>query len=153
LDFVSDDFCVVEAESRRIFSLYASAKLLPDRLEELPEFVVTNPDALEYEKAISFADSQSTFSIVRELELKGLVLLAGKGRIRPNLVPISPMEFMLGAVPSTVLLFGGTDRSHLMGLGSLSKQVPCFRMELSQELELNPGALVALIEKLQSEAD
>jgi hypothetical protein len=155
-EFAADDFCFVEVDRgrARAYSLYVSAKLFGHRLSDLPQFaaLVTNPNDLQTEKAISFLDEGTAFKVIPQVEITAVVVLASKGNSSASFQRISPVQALVGLAPSTVILFRSRSQ-HLSALKALVANVPCFEMHLASDLDANPPAIESLLESLRAERE
>jgi hypothetical protein len=150
-EYMADDFSAVsfEGDGVTVHSLYCSAKIFAHNLPKLPAFaaIVANPGQLETEKAVGFLTERGAVNS-RSMAVKAAVVLASKAAGPPSIKRISPAKAFLALAPNTAVYFAELGSEQLAKLRMLVSRVPCYEMQLSDDLEANPEALRALLREI-----
>lgn len=148
LDFVGDDYLLVDPQRPFVHSLYATGKVLPRSQVRMPhlggafEAAAVGVDAGD--KAIVYLYPQMAAQLSQGLQITALMLPLVTGRQDTTAVPITGMAALRGLAPSTVFQNGDEARRTLALLAKLASSVPCYRLELGLEL----GQIPALISRM-----
>jgi hypothetical protein len=141
LGFAGDDYCLVDAE--RAYGVYATAKLVPERVGWVPGLAAAFDAPPPGEKAIAFLAGHP--GLRPSMPLRALVLPAVTGVAPTRLVPLAPAAAVRGIAPSSVLQSVGTGAGNLALLAGLARRLPCWRLELGPDRDAIPGVLAELL--------
>lgn len=141
-DFLGDDFC--GAESGRIWSLFCSAKVHPERLSWLPGLAGCCKSAQPGdEKVLLHLGGQvATPSQVR---MAAVVLPKVMQRSRSRLAPASAAQALLAIAPSSLSIVPGRESERLARISRWLRITPCWHLELGQDPESIPDLLKSLL--------
>jgi hypothetical protein len=148
MSYLGDDFVVVGAKPEpSVYSLYSSAKLNADHLDNFPEFrrFVSNSEDLKNEKAVMFLCPEFRDLLVEAMPLKAIVVpRITRGR-ESRIAEASPEEILRAASFTTMTLLPGAGVKTYEYLRQLSASVPSYRVELGSDLERIPEAISDVI--------
>ena len=149
LDFVGDDYLLVDPLRPFVHSLYATGKVLPESQVRMPQLGGMFEAAAEGvdagDKAIVYLYPQMAAQLSQGLEIAALMLPTVTGRRDTTAVPITGMAALRGLAPSTVFQNGDEAQRTLMLLAKLASRVPCYRLELGLELSQIPEVIAGLV--------
>ncbi len=161
LSYVGDDYCLVSVDSSpesspRAYSLYCTAKLKGaadlKRLPHLAPFC-SNRDRLTDEKAVFFLQEHFPEKIVSSFPLRALLVPRLTGKKETTITKTSGMHGLKALAPSTLFQLSGTGKSAMSTMASLSRQLPCYSLELGTEIKQIPQAILQLLQTLNSQTD
>jgi hypothetical protein len=146
LGYLSDDYCLVSTDGApRAFSLYSSGKV---NLENQRRFPGLAPSAANEEKVLYYIAQQRPEKIANEFPLLA-VLVPDVGRYaRTRAVPVSAMTALRALGPSTIFQLSRSGETAFRSVGRLVRQVPCYRLELAEDLSTVVPALARLLTEL-----
>lgn len=127
LEFVGEDYCLVDIEQLLVHSLYCSSKLHPHDLPHFPWFRPMNPR--QDPKAVTFLAPSQGHQLAHRLNLRAIVL-PQLGQT-DALTPVPPAQALLALAPSTVFQLPGDSQATFAALARLSRRLPCYRLELA----------------------
>jgi hypothetical protein len=152
LQFLSDDYCLLAFQPEpTVHALYNTTKLKgEDDIRRFPLLreKISNPDHLEEEKAMIYLHHHFPEKIVRQLNVKAILLPRITGLPRTEVKPAKAVEALLTLAPSTLFQLPGSGPHTFHAFGRLVKEVPIFRIELGTEIERIPGVISGLIDEL-----
>src|SRR5574342_251941 len=151
-DYLSDDLCALTlGKGVMVHTLYCTSKLFEHHLVDFPAFarVVSNPESRATEKAIAYLTDDRSARICGKLPLRAAIVMASKVEGPPVLRRVRPLKVLLAIGPNTLYSFPGFGRRGFAGQAAFLSRVPCFEMDLSQDIEANPKALRALLENAE----
>jgi hypothetical protein len=144
LDYVSDDYCLLEPEPVPVaYALYSTAKLHPDhlaRLPGLPPAAVLRPIEAG-EKAVVFLERAAPERMASRLPVRSVIAPCVTGVDRPRLERLSPARALLALAPSTLMQLYRHSGSGCEDLADLVRRLPCWRLELGGGLADVPDLL------------
>lgn len=144
LAFAGDDYVLVDVERAFVHSLYSSAKLEWDNLDQHPDlFQPANSRADA--KALAFLARDAPERIAGGYPLRALLLPTITGREETRAVPTTAARALLGLAPSTMLQMPGNDQASLGAMTRLVRRIPAFRLELGTDLTAIPGVVEAVL--------
>ena len=133
LDYLGDDYVLLDEERQRIHALYATAKLLPETLDRLPWFRehVGNQEVMHETKAVALLPGRTMRS---EADLTVIVVPRVAATTGTRVVPLSPAETLRALAPSTMFQLAADRRLVLSKLNRLARAVPGYRIEVGQSV-------------------
>lgn len=148
MEYVGDDYLVVDVASAIAYSLYSTVKLEPENLDRFPTLapLVANADRLDTQKAIVRLNEHRGERIVSSLQLRAIVLPHVTGQRESFLAPGSEAEALRILAPTTSFHLPGYAREVVTKLGALVRSLPCYRLEAGTDLEQLTATITDLIE-------
>jgi hypothetical protein len=148
MEYVGDDYLVVDVASATAYSLYATVKLEPENLDRFPSLapLVANADRLDTQKAIVRLNQHRGERIVSSLQLRAIVLPHVTGRPESFLAPGSEAAALRILAPTTSFHLPGYAREVVTKLGTLVRALPCYQLEAGTDLEQLAATITDLIE-------
>ena len=150
LDYAGDDYCLLgNGNVPYVFSLYSSAKLLP---EDMDKFAALKPaldtvNISQTDRAVYFLTRTHPHKIINGFPLK-FILIARVGRNSQTLVsPARPGEALKALAHSTMVQLPTAGQQALQTIADIIKKVPCFSIELGTEISHIPSTIEALLRK------
>jgi hypothetical protein len=144
LNFVSDDYCLLEGEPEPMaHALFGTAKLHVEHLARfpcLPADAVLRP-AEAGEKAILLVEKAVPGRMAASLPVRSVLSARVTGASRPRLVPISSAEALRAVAPSTLMQLYRDERSPCGDIAALVRRLPCYRLELGEGLAAVPDLI------------
>ncbi|MCZ2107984.1 MAG: hypothetical protein LC118_00170 [Dehalococcoidia bacterium] len=144
-DYAGDDYIAVTGRTRRVHSLYRSAKLEPWNVHRVPwiEGTAVNESRLMSEKAVYLPSPCNGGKVITDFEYAGVVIpRIGKAcRIEPT----TKAEALRAIAPSTILQLGSTDTTIMAQLAQIVRDVPAYRLELGEDMSELPMLLASLV--------
>jgi hypothetical protein len=135
------------ADPPHAYSLYNTAKLLPDSLARLPALTrfVTNSDRLDTEKAMVFLHRSRPEKVVAGFPIRAILTPRVTGERNTRIVPSSPLGSLRALLPTTVFhLPGGTQAIHRK-IAALARKVPGYILEAGTDLTQIPAEIERFI--------
>jgi hypothetical protein len=135
MQYLGDDYCVVEPSAGKVHMLYRTAKLPKKSLDIMPcPGVVENPDRLDLEKGVVFLESRDV-QFLRSAELSAILLLRVEAGVPTRLYPATREDAIKAILPSTIgQLMGGTSVSPGL-IMELVRSAPAFHLALGGGLK------------------
>jgi hypothetical protein len=148
MEYVGDDYIVVDTATAIASCLYSTVKLEPENLERFPSLapLVHNADLLDEQKAIVRLHEHRGDRIVSSLRLKAIVMPHVTGQRDSWLEPGSAAEALRILAPTTSFHLPGFAREVVTKLGSLVRTLPCYRLEAGTDLDGVVRTITELIE-------
>ncbi|HKX13185.1 MAG TPA: hypothetical protein VJP40_08535 [bacterium] len=150
LDFLGDDFCLVDTEKPRVYSLYASSKLCSDVVERFPELKAMqrhSPRSPE-EKATFFFGDKFAGKIPPSLPLKAVTVPRIRATEESSFRRATALETLTALAPSTVLLLSGSGDQGFKKSAGLLRRIPSYALELGRDFKGVASTLRTLLEQL-----
>lgn len=150
LYFLGDDYCLIDTERPKVFSLYASSKINPDMLHHFPHLEASRIDPSEGEgEKPSFLLGRSYRQRLRaELPLKAILMPRIKGGLETGVTPASAMQGLHALAPSTLFQSTGLGDDSFKKMAALSRRIPSYYLELGTDLRGIPKAIGSLLRSL-----
>jgi hypothetical protein len=154
--YVGDDYVAVGlGEEPYVHSLYASGKLEPDHLLRLPhlEPFVSNPEHLELEKAVIYANESFPNSMSKGLPLRAIVApRIVPGSTKAKATRVSPAVGLAALAPSTVFQLHTRGQEVLSATTEMARSVPSYMLEIGSDIGSIPVAVAEVVESLAAES-
>jgi hypothetical protein len=147
LDYVGDDFVLVDVDALTVHPLTNTAKLARPDLPRFPGLAdaVTNADRLDQEKAFVSVRDARPERLASALALSAIVVPEQTGTRGSRLVRASPAAALRVLAPTTCVHLPGAHREVVTKLGRLVRQVPCHRLEAGTDLGRLAGAVASAL--------
>jgi hypothetical protein len=149
MQYVGDDYLVVDTATATAYSLYSTVKLEPENLERFPSLapLVFNAGRLDEQKAIVRLNEHRGDRLVSSLRLRAMVMPHVTGERDSRLEPGSAAEALRILAPTTSFHLPGYAREVVTKLGALVRALPCYRLEAGTDLD---GVVATITELLES---
>jgi hypothetical protein len=144
LSYASDDYCLVSASSiPTVYSLYCTAKLAFEDVAGMPALkgMATIPERPAGEKVVFQLDGESGIRLEPEFEIRALFLARIIPQRETGLRRATPAEAFRSLTGSTSLHLPAQRAGALRCFSTLSRQVPCYVLELGSEIARIPGVI------------
>ncbi|HTY45073.1 MAG TPA: serine kinase [Patescibacteria group bacterium] len=146
--YAGDDYVLLSHEHQpRAHSLFNTGKLDADnvwRFSHLKE-MISNPDALDSQKALLFLSDYYPEKIIKDLPIKALLIPRITGKAKTTLARASQMEGVRALAPSTIFQLPNTGHATLQRIARLVKQVPCYFIDLGSDISDIPDTILNLL--------
>lgn len=141
MEYLGDDYCVVEPAAGKVHLIYRTAKLLKSSLDFMPcPGVVENSDRLDIEKGVVFLESGDV-QLSRSAELSAILLPRVEAGAPTRLFPATRQEAIRAILPSTIgQLMGGTSASPGL-IMELVRSTPAFHLTLGGDFKIVPDTI------------
>ncbi|MBI4773743.1 MAG: serine kinase [Deltaproteobacteria bacterium] len=143
--YVGDDYCLVRTASDPfVFSLYNSGKLDPDQIKKFPDLTsaANNTDRIATEKVLFLLSRHYSSKIIRGFPIRAIFVLRITGRPETTLSAISAGAALRAVAPNTLFQLPHAGRSTFHEIAALSKQVPCYQLNVGSELQGIPEVIL-----------
>ncbi len=150
LEYLGDDHCLLDmAETPRVHSIYAAAKLHETQLARFPELdaFIVNPHRVAPEKGVAILHPGFAAQLPQSRPLVAVLVPKITGGAATSIRPVSPAAALAALAPSTLLQMASADRGGLAAMAQLVRRVPCFALELGTEKAEIAGAVRAFLEE------
>ena len=152
--YAGDDYVVVTNEAQpTVYSLYASAKLVPANLEErLPHLAslaqdagAESPGASPFDKVVLMLNEHYANQVVASMPLRAVVVphIAADGRTA--LSRLSARDVLQALAPTTVFQLPGSNAGSLDLLSDIVTRVPGYALAVGTTLSTNVESIADLI--------
>ena len=150
-DYLGDDYIGLEACEHGLFvghSLYSATWLMADHFVRFPRLIrhAIYPERPEQEKTLALLSQVLPRQLCRVAPIHALVLPRITANPSTRIRPASKAEALFALAPSSILLRPSSGASTLNKLGRLAEQVPCYWLELGQDLNEIPPRLEGIID-------
>lgn len=149
--YASDDLCIVaETPDWTVHSLYSTGKMAAGDLVRHPRLAghMSNPDALDREKALFFLHEIVPEKIIRSMPLKAVLMPEVVGVGASTLVPARAAEVQKAVATSTIEMARWTASSTFTAAARLARAVPGFRLRIGADHANVPALIARLIDRL-----
>jgi hypothetical protein len=146
--YAGDDYVLVSADPMpQAFSLYSTAKLVPEQLDAFPRLAgyVDNADRLVSEKALFFINGARAVQLSAGFALKAVLVPRVTGIRDTILRKASPAASLLALAPSTILGHPRSGQAEFRFLAGLVKRLPAYVLECGTDLTQIPQAISDLL--------
>ena len=155
LFYASDDFCVLtdtDAPEWRAHSLYCTGKVDGGDLARHPRLIshVSNPGALEHEKAIFFVSEFLPEKLIRTMPMRAIVMPRVAGRGVSELIPASGAAAQQAIAMSTIELSRWTGATTFAEVARFVRATPCFVLRIGDNPDEGPALISRLLERLSA---
>ena len=151
LNYLGDDYILVDTECCQVHSLYNTAKLVPDNLFRLPALgaYVSNQATMAEDKAILFLHDIYPEQLAVESPLHVILIPVVTGRVESEIIPAPAVAAFRALAPSTMLQATDASQEDLAKLARMVKSVPTYYLHAGTALDRIPP----LIKKAISQHD
>ena len=149
--YAGDDYVLVDVDAPAVYSLYSTAKLVPDNLQRFPHLadLVSNADALEEQKAIVFVYRYRPEQVSTGFPVRAIVLPRVTGRPGTVLAPARPRDALTAIAPTTLFQLPGASPDVFAKVSRLVRAVPCYWLDVGTDLDSIPRAVAGLLADLR----
>lgn len=154
LDYVADDYCLVERDFEPLVSsLYSTGKLDEHQVQHFPVLSVTSETEgrPHEEKVVLYLSRSAALSIKTQLPLRTILLAHITGRRDTTVRRLAPAHAFRAIAPSCALHFPLARADALACFGFLVKNLPAYVLELGTNYGSIPAAIRALLASRSSE--
>jgi hypothetical protein len=146
--YAGDDYVLAGGQDPFVYSLYNTAKLVPDNLHRFPQFepAIRNRERLGEEKAMIFVHEAFPARISAGFPIRAVLLPKVTGERDTRLKRTSPMSALLALAPTTILHMAGASQEAFEKMSRLVKQTPCYVLEAGTDLPQIPAVVRELLE-------
>jgi hypothetical protein len=152
LHFLSDDKCLVRLEPEpQAFALFSSAKIKADMLERLSHFrplLAGWDNHVKADKGLVFLHPTYADQMVTTFPIKALLLPQVAHRDEAAIAPAAPGDVFRQLGPSTVIWLPGAEGENYRFTAALTRRLPCYRIELAWDPQVNVDAIINILETL-----
>ena len=152
--FAGDDYVAVEpSQWPWVYSLYGSAKLVPDDIARFPRLVpeLANGDRLAEEKAVFYLDGSLAEATIPGFPLQAILLPTVTGTAQPRLVEASAAMALRALAPTTIFQLHPPRADALQDMARFVQSLPAFVLELGPDIAAIPGLISRLLDELEGE--
>lgn len=150
-DYAGDDFVLVAPDRRRVEPIYASARVRPDVVSSIADFV----DRAQISLSHDFGDPRHELRLgagrtgdgIAGGEIAAILLPRRTGATAPTIRPAGPAETFYAAVTITVAQLPGMREQLTSKLTALVRSVPAFVVDTGTD----PSAIAPAFEQVLSE--
>lgn len=146
--YAGDDYVIVSADPLpHAFSLYNTAKLVPERLDSFPRLAayIDNADRLDVEKALIFIKGAHAMQLSAGFPLKAVLVPRVTG-IRDTIIrKASPAVSLAALAPSTIFAHPRGGEAEFRFLARFVKRLPTYIIECGTDLAHIPHAITDLL--------
>jgi hypothetical protein len=141
--FAGDDYVLADVVERYVYSLYSTAKLVPENCHRFPQLIphVSNPDKLGEQKALIFLRDHFPRNVVQGLPLRAILLPRVTGGRDTKLVRAGAMEAYLAIAPTTVLHLSRAAEETARKISTLCRALPVYVLEAGTDLPQIPRVI------------
>jgi hypothetical protein len=145
--YLGDDQCLVEIGPQpQVYSLYNTGRIAPESLAHAPGLL---PNADLYPsgdemKFLYYFHESHPHGLTTAAPLRALVHPHVTNAVRPRLRRARASEIMLGLTPIAPPHDPSVRRGQIAASGALARTLPCFRLDLSQDIAANTALLQRL---------
>ncbi len=160
LCYAGDDYCLVAVQQARppqVYSLYNTAKV-----KGTADFVrfpwmsgrISNPDRVAEgeeaaaEKPMMFVHEHLPARLIREFPLKAVVLPRYIAELdEPRVIPVAPSSALKALAETTITQLTGSGSAALQAMSLLTRQVPCYLLGMTSDLDRIPPILLDILQR------
>ena len=140
-DYVSDDYCVLDASGQpTAHALYGTAKLSPAALARLPRLEGVARDQRHDGKIVLDLGASLPAQLAGSLPLRAVVIPTVSGSTG-RLHRLSVAAGARAIAPSTLFQLPGARQSSLAAIAEILRRVPVFGLEVGPDFDAIPEAL------------
>lgn len=148
--FLGDDYCAGSGDDGLVHSVYGSAKVRPEGIDDLDGFDALRAGAggllgTHGEKLVVWPNRALPDQMVTSARIRAVVVPRVGTETASDITPISPAAALTALAPSTILQLEGLGRGSLDRMAALTAAVPCWSLTLGHD---RPGVVAAVDEIL-----
>jgi hypothetical protein len=149
--YAGDDYVLAGGAEPYAYSLYNTAKLVPDNLGRFPRLAssIRNREKLGEEKAMLFVHEVAPDRVSAGFPIRAVLMPRVTGRRDTRLERVSPMKALLALAPTTIIHMPGASHDAFAKMSTLVKQVPCYELQAGADLPQIPCVVRELLEKAE----
>ncbi len=152
MDYLADDWCLVDPGQRKIHSLFGTAKLRPDNLHRFPQLAdrIHNFDKLDEEKATFFLHRYFPDQLRASARLRAIVIPRVSGTAQTTFTRTNSAQAWHALIGVTLRGISGSGRELFTLLGEVARCVPVYSLSLGSDLPQVPRALQAVLDEVNT---
>ncbi|MEZ4640601.1 MAG: hypothetical protein R2873_31415 [Caldilineaceae bacterium] len=151
LRYLSDDKCLVRlAPEPATSTLFCSAKIKEDILDEFPEFrpfIAGRDDESKVGKHLAFLYPHFRRGMIDSFPLRAIIIPRIRHLQEPALTPAGAGDAFRVLGPSTAIWLPGAEADSYHFLGQLVRQLPCYFLDLAFPPHANLSAIAELLDR------
>lgn len=154
LFYLGDDFVVAQLKPEPyVFSLYNTAKLIPDNVKNFPEFsrFISHIKGPDDEKVVLFLHSGFCEQLSSTMPLRAILVPRITDSRESRIIKTSSKDVLRAASFTTMTLLPGAGIKTYEFLKRLSASLPCFILELGRDFTRIPTAISGLLDTIAHE--
>lgn len=146
LDYVSDDYCIVDPDRLVAYSFSSGAKLALHAIDLLPDIAahIVNPGSVERHKGIVYVSEVRPGQVKSSLTIGAIVFPGAKGASVPRLSRLGRAEALRALAPSSLVQLSAGTAPAIARMARMVRSVPSYRLDLPADLSLIPEAIRAI---------
>ncbi len=152
LSYLGDDYvlCALNTAGATVHSLFSSAKIDANSLHLLPQLAdkISNKVNLPEEKGVIYAYDFFPERLLPCAPLRAIVIPQVTTTPHTHVRPLKASLAFLALAPTTVFQLPGARETAVSFLRRLVTQLPCYQLQLGQNISQVPDALSRLLEEL-----
>lgn len=146
LRYAGDDYVLLDlsGETPWVWSLYGTAKVVPDNLVRLPWLHdwIDNPDQLETQKAVIYVNEQRPAAMIAGFPIRAILVPRISGQVHTRITPARSFDAMQAIAPTCVFHLVGDANSTMTKIAELCRRVPAFWLEAGTDLPQIPDRIL-----------
>ncbi len=148
LKLAGEDYTLAGGDPAWAYSLYSTAKLVPDSLWRFPELQpwISNAGQLETQKALIYLQEKCPEQLTTGFPLRAIVVPKVTGRLETRLAPATVMQALMAMGPTTLLHLQGATEEAMAKMSRLVRSVPVYTLEAGTDLRQIPQVLSTLLD-------
>lgn len=153
LYYLSDDYILVDINQEEImaYSIFCSGKLHADHLKKIDELKNMNlthqTGKQQKDKPVMYLNDLDKHRILTKSALKAIVTPVITKKNGSSVKPLSSFEALKALAPSTLLQLNLGDKGDFAKMGDLTRKLPCFKLEVGNNLESIAPTVEQLLSK------
>jgi hypothetical protein len=150
MDFVGDDYVLVDVDRHVAHGLYCTAKLEPNNLSRFPELtaLISNADRLGTQKAMLHLNDPAVDGLTSQLSIHAIVLPRVTGLPDTTITATTGVRALSALAPTSAEHLPGYSAELFTKVGRLVRSLPCFDLRAGTDLAQIPHRISELIGEL-----
>lgn len=146
LGYAGDDYVLLDLspETPWVWSLYGTAKVVPDNLARLPwlhDWIV-NPGELETQKAVLYVNERRPEAMLPGFPIRAILIPRITGQPETRLTPARSFDAMQAIAPTCVFHLVGDAGRTMSKIAELCRRVPAYWLEAGTDLPQIPDRIL-----------
>jgi len=149
LDYVSDDYIMADVATPYVYSMYSTAKLVPENTARFPAFekMISNPAELQQSKALIYLYEHFPKQISAGFPVKAILMPRVTGLRDTSLSPAKASASLFALAPTTVMHLEGHSKLAFEKTRDLVQQLPHYWLNSGTDLMQIPQTIRNFLEK------
>ena len=152
-DYLGDDYVVIRGgDNPTVWSLYCTARLVPDDVVRFPRFreLVSNAEKLDEEKAVIYLHPSFADQIKPEMKLKAILTPCFRDGTETTITDASPLSLRQALCFTTMCQLPYVGRHTFEFFDQLCTSLPGYILELGADVEGIPPAVSSLLHQVDT---